>query len=131
MIYYRVAWKMVESSPWRWRSTKLESLHAVLGVLNLYRAMRKDALRIFYASSVEILETMLDRENQRQASNSVGGHELLHREISPINMRRLEMEIQTAGDRDVRYVFDLSITLRQKLAWMQLMNRVRAGTLVS
>jgi hypothetical protein len=131
MIYYRVAGKMVESSPWQWRSTKLESLYAVFGVLNLYRAIPKTALCVFYGSSIEMLDTMLECENQGQTSNSVGAHELARKEINSINMRRLEMEIGTGGDRDVLYAFDRSISLQQKLAWMQLMNRVRAGDLVS
>src|SRR5690349_6022297 len=116
MMYYRVAGKMVESSPWRWRSTKLESLHAVLGVLNLYRATRKDALRVFYSSNREMLDTMLERENQGQASNSIGANELGYKEINSINIRRLEIEVGTGGDHDVLYVFDLSISLQQKLA---------------
>lgn len=77
MIYYRIAVHTKHAPTWRWMTTKLTSLHAVLNYLQIYRCPTYAQLRIFFASSDEALEEMLAAENQGDASFSVTAEHLL------------------------------------------------------
>lgn len=131
MIYYRVAWKTKQSSEWQWKSTKLESIAAVLAFLKVYNALPKDSLRVFLSSSVETMDEMLERENRGQISNSIRADELLRKTINAIEVRRLEMELSLVDAYDTPYVFALPTSAAQKQAWLRLMKKVRSGELVS
>lgn len=77
MTYYRIAVQTKQSPTWRWMTTKLTSLQAVLTYLQIYRCPAHAHLRIFFATSVEALEGMLAVENQGDASFSVTPEQLL------------------------------------------------------
>jgi hypothetical protein len=51
------------------------------------------------------------------------------RSMSSLERRRLEQELGTGGDHDVRYHFVLPLSMPQVLAWMRLMGRVQRGEL--
>jgi hypothetical protein len=93
MIYYRVALRTNETAEWRWKSTVVTSLQAVLGLIKLYSCVPKDRIRVFFSSSVEMMNIMLVRENEGLASNSVTAEQFLNgKRISPAEMARLESE---------------------------------------
>lgn len=77
MIYYRIAVHTKHAPTWRWMTTKLTSLHAVLNYLQIYRCPAYAQLRIFFASSDEALEEMLAAENRGDASFSITPEHLL------------------------------------------------------
>lgn len=77
MTYYRIAVHSKQSPTWRWMTTKLTSLQAVLTYLQIYRCPAHAHLRIFFAASVEALEEMLAVENLGDASFSVTPEQLL------------------------------------------------------
>ena len=77
MTYYRIAVQTKQSTTWRWMTTKLTSLQAVLTYLQIYRCPAHVHLRIFFATSVEALEEMLAIENRGDASFSVTPEQLL------------------------------------------------------
>jgi hypothetical protein len=95
MIYYRVALKADQSNPWRWKSTVLTSLYALFGFLKLYSMLPRDSIRVFYSSSVECMDVMLERENNGLASNSIIAEQLMtgRRSIHALEMARLEKEL--------------------------------------
>lgn len=78
MVYYRVAWKNQPSSVWRWKSTKLTSLQAVVHFLRLHHALSQDHLRVFSSSSYEGLRELLKEENQGRQQISVTAEQFLH-----------------------------------------------------
>ena len=93
MIYYRVALRASETANWRWKSTVVTSLEAILGLIRLYSCVPKDRIRIFFASSAELMNDMLARENEGLASNSVTAGQFVKGErISREDMARLEAE---------------------------------------
>ena len=77
MTYYRIAVQTKQSPTWRWMTTKLTSLQAVLSYLQIYRCPAHAQLRIFFATSVEALEEMLAVENRGDASFSLTPEQLL------------------------------------------------------
>jgi hypothetical protein len=77
VIYYRIAVHTKHTPTWRWMTTKLTSLQAVLNYLQIYRCPASAQLRIFFASSIEALEEMLAAENQGDTSFSVPPEHLL------------------------------------------------------
>ena len=77
MIYYRIAVHTKHMPTWRWMTTKLTSLHAVLNFLQTYRCPAHAHLRIFFACSIEALDDMLAAENRGDASFSVTPEHLL------------------------------------------------------
>jgi hypothetical protein len=93
MIYYRVALRANETAEWRWKSTVVTSLQAILGLIKLYSCVPKDRIRVFFSSSVEAMNAMLARENEGLASNSVTAEQFLNgKRISPAEMALLESE---------------------------------------
>jgi hypothetical protein len=95
MIYYRVALHLNQSDTWQWKSTALTTLDALFGFLRLYHMVPKDRLRVFYSSSVEYLDLMLDHENKGFASNSIPAEKFWkgERSINSQEMARLESEL--------------------------------------
>ena len=71
IMYYRVAIQGDLSTPWRWKSTVLSDLSALLQFLRLYQAFPQDRLRVFSSSSREEMHEQLMRENQGLVSLSV------------------------------------------------------------
>src|SRR5690348_8068367 len=61
-----------------WKSTVLVSLDAVFGFLELNHSVPRDRFRVFFSSSLEYLNEMLDRENQGLLSNSLTAEQLLN-----------------------------------------------------
>ncbi|HEX6482576.1 MAG TPA: hypothetical protein VF043_27340 [Ktedonobacteraceae bacterium] len=93
MIYYRVALRTNETAEWRWKSTAVTSVDAIMGLIKLYNCVPKDRIRVFFSSSVEIMNDMLARENEGLASNSVTAQQFVKGEtISQADMARLEFE---------------------------------------
>jgi hypothetical protein len=175
MIYYRVALKADQSDAWRWRSTMLTSLEALFGFFKLYSMVPRDQIRVFFSSSVEYLNVMLDRENKGLASNSITAEQLLKgrrsinsqemklleielgaidckemvatsvratqplkerhgytqsgKSSSPLDIRRLELELGSTGDHDLPYTFTLPTSMPQTLAWVNLLVKVYIGIL--
>ena len=92
MTYYRVALQQDQSSTWMWKSTVLVSLDAVFGFIELHPMVKRDRLRVFFSSSVEYLNEMLDRENQGLRSNSLTAEQLCNGSgrIDQLEMQRFE-----------------------------------------
>jgi hypothetical protein len=87
MTYYRIAIQSPHAPTWRWQTTKLTSLHAVLDYLHLYRCPQHARQRVFFTSSVETFDNLLALENQGGASFSVPAEQLLH---GPLQAAELE-----------------------------------------
>jgi hypothetical protein len=102
MIYYRVALQADQSNPWRWKSTVLTSLNALFGFLKLYSMLPRDSVRVFYSSSVECMDVMLERENNGLASNSITAEQLMtgRRSIHSLEMALLEKELGLLTNRE-------------------------------
>ena len=100
-MYYRVALQEEPSALWKWESRVIASVEVLLRVLLMYRSMPRYQLRVFFSSSVEGLDLMLDRENTGLASNSIPVDHLLHgrwstsQSISHLEMRQFESELRT------------------------------------
>ena len=103
MIYYRVALPADQPDTWRWRSTILTSLDALFGFLKLYHMVPRDHIRIFFSTSVEYLNLMLDRENKGLASNSVTAEQLLkgRRSIHSQEIAQLETELGAIESKEL------------------------------
>ena len=100
MIYYRVAIRTNETTDWRWKSTVVTSLEAILGLIKLYSCVPKDRIRVFFSSSVEAMNGMLARENEGLVSNSVTAEQFLSgKRVSPVEMVRLESESGVHKDK--------------------------------
>jgi 1,6-anhydro-N-acetylmuramate kinase len=77
MIYYRVACKTNRTPTWRWLSTKLNSLEALLRFLSVYRAIPPERLRVFSSLCREELNEQLARQNHGRESHSVTAAQFL------------------------------------------------------
>ncbi len=130
MIYYRLALQGNQSPTWRWKSTVLTSLEAVLGLLKIYRSVPKERIRVFLSSTVEEMDEMLKRENEGLSSTAVTVDQLWDKQcMSSVEMRRLEVELGPVGDHNSAYTFTLPTYSPQVLAWMKLLARVERGEL--
>jgi hypothetical protein len=100
-MYYRVAMQKDPSALWKWESRVIASLEVLLRVLGMYRSMPRDHLRVFFSSSVEGLDLLLDREKQGLVSNSIPVEQLLQgrgstsQSINQLEMRQFESEPRT------------------------------------
>jgi hypothetical protein len=132
MVYFRVALRSKPQGPWAWRSDSLNSHLTLFQFLGMYKAVQKDAIRIFFATSKAILDDMLRRENDGLLSNSMTLEQFLHcnRRICPAEIEQLEAKITSGGDHDIPYAYVCSDSLPQLLAWLRLSVRVRNGELV-
>jgi hypothetical protein len=130
MIYYRVALQDKQSPTWKWQSTVLTSIDALLLFLKTYRTIPKEDMRVFFSSSTEGMEEMLSRQNQGLVSNSLSAEQLLTgKSMNSSEVTRLEFELSGAGDHDEPYTFALPTYVPQLLAWTKLQVRVRNGEL--
>lgn len=102
MIYYRVALKTNQPDTWHWKSTMLTSLETLFGFLKLYSMLPRKSIRVFYASSVEYMHVMLERENKGLASNSITAEQLLtgRKSIHSLEMVLLEKELSFTPNRE-------------------------------
>jgi hypothetical protein len=127
MLYYRFALRESHSAAWRWKSSPLTSLHPVLALLNMYRCMPREHMRVFLSTSPEQMDRMLGRANQGLVSTAITPDQLWdnHR-MSWIEVRRLEVELGAAGDHDQPYSWNNLPSGSQALAWTKLLaSRVR------
>jgi hypothetical protein len=97
-MFYRVAIQEDPSALWKWESRVIASREVLLRVLGMYRSMPRSHLRVFFSSSVEGLDVMLDREKKGLASNCLPFDHLLQgrwstsQSISQLEMRQFESE---------------------------------------
>ncbi len=131
MIYYRVALQGSQSATLRWKSSLLTSLDGVLSLLNMYRCVPREHIRVFLSTSPEMMEAMLSRANQGLLSTAVTTEQLWDKHCTSwIEVRRLEMELGAGGDHDQAYAWSLSSSGPQVLAWTQLLARRERGEFV-
>ncbi len=131
MIYYRVAIQGNQSATWRWKSGPFTTLDSVLGVLNLYRCVPREHIRVFLSSSLEQMEEMLARANQGLLSTAITVEQLWDRRcMNWIEMRRLEMELGAGGDHDCPYSSNVHTSNLPVLAWTKLRALRARGELV-
>lgn len=127
-MYYRVAIQGDSSQPWRWKSSPLTSLHPLLGLLNMYRSVPKEHIRVFLSTSSEQMDAMLSRANQGLLSTAIAVDQLWDKHcISWIEVRRLEVELGAGGDHDQPYTWSLPPSSSHVLAWMKLLVRRERG----
>ncbi len=132
MIYYRIALQGGQSTTWRWKSSPLTSLDGVLGLLNIYRSLPREHIRVFLSTSPEQMEAMLSRANQGLLSTAITVDQLWDKHsVSWIEVRRLEIELGSGGDHDVPYTWSLSSSTTHVFAWTKLLARRERGELVS
>jgi hypothetical protein len=86
----------------------LASLHSVMGLLNMYRCVPREHIRVFLSSLVERMDDMLSRANQGLLSTAVTVDQLWDKNcMSWIEVRRLEVELGAGGDHDQLYNWSL------------------------
>ena len=76
-MYFRVAWRAKDETVWRWKSTPLTTLQALLGFLKLYGAFPRDRLRIFSSTSRDALNALLAEQNAGRDAVSVTAEQFL------------------------------------------------------
>lgn len=135
MIYYRVAIRGDHSATWHWKSPLFNSLHGVLGILNLYRALQEKRIRVFLFTSdtsTQQMNLMLKRANQGGLTTAITVKQLwdAHR-TNWMEVRRLEIELGEGGDHDQPYDGDLALSSSQTLVWTTLLARRTRGELLS
>lgn len=132
MIYYRVAICESRSTIWRWKSPLFSSLHGVLGVLNLYRAIPEEYIRVFLSTSTQQMDVMLKLANQGKLTTAIAAKQLWDAHCTNwIEIRRLEIELGRGGDHDQPYDRDLTLSSSQTLAWATLLARRARGEILS
>jgi len=131
VIYYRVACQGERNTSWKWSSTSLTSLSALLALLKMYTTVPREHIRVFFSTSVEEMDEMLTRENQGLVSTSVTADQLLSGPgMNAMDIMRLELELSQPGDHDAPYAFTLPTSVREALAWTKLLAKVQCGELV-
>jgi hypothetical protein len=128
MLYYRVALRGSQSATWRWKSSPLTSLDGVLGVLNLYRCVPREYIRLFLSTSPDQMDAMLSRANQGLLSTAITVDQLYDKHaVSWIEVRRLEIELGAGGDHDCPSTWSLPHSAPHNFAWMKLLARRDRG----
>jgi len=85
---------------------------------------------VFLSSSVEEMDEMLKRENQGLPSTAVTVDQLWDKQcMSRLEMRRMEVELGSAGDHNSPYTFSLPTYRPPVLAWTKLLAKVERGEL--
>jgi hypothetical protein len=131
MLYYRVARGVSQSATWRWKSGSLTSLHPVLGLLNMFRCVPKEHIRVFLSTSPEQMEEMLSQANQGLLCIAVTVEQLWDKHcVSWIEVRRLEVELGAGGDHDQLHTRSLPPSGSLILAWTKLRTRRVGGNFV-
>jgi hypothetical protein len=132
MMYYRVAIRGSHLASWHWKSPLFNSLHGVLGVLNLYRAMPEECIRVFLFTSTQQMDAMLKRANQGRMTTAIAVKQLWDAHCTNwMEVRRLEVEMGEGGDQNQPYNRDLTLSSSQTLAWTMLLARRVRGELLS
>jgi len=104
----------------------------VLGVLNLYRAMPEEHIRVFLFTSTQQMDAMLKRANQGRLTTAIAVKQLWDAHCTNwMEVRRLEVELGEGGDHDQPYDGDLTLSSSQTLAWTTLLARRARGELLS
>jgi hypothetical protein len=95
MIFFRIALRMDQSSPWRWKSDLLNTPGTLFDFLKMYDRAPNDRLRVFFATSSECMDEMLVRENRGLLSNSITVEDFLKnkRKIDRQRIKQLEFEL--------------------------------------
>jgi hypothetical protein len=102
-MFYRLASQKDPSALWTWESRVIASLEVLFRILGMYRSMSRDHLCVFFASSVEGLDLLLDRETKGLASNSIPVEHLLQGRwstnqcISQPELRQFESQLRTGN----------------------------------
>jgi hypothetical protein len=131
MIWYRVALRGNHSAIWRWKSPPFNSLHGVLGILNLYRTLPEEHIRVFLFTSNRHMDAMLQRANQGGLSTAIAVKQLWDAQCTNwMEVRRLEVELGEGGDHDQPYDGHLPSYSSQVLAWTRLLVRRARGELL-
>jgi hypothetical protein len=100
-MFYRLASRKDPSALWKWESRVIASREVLSRILWMYRSLPQSQLRVFFSSSVEGLDLLLDRENTGLASDSIPVEHLLHgrwstsQSISQLELRQFESELRT------------------------------------
>jgi hypothetical protein len=132
MLYYRVACQAEESQSWKWKSTSVTSLNALLSLLRSYNAIPQERIRVFMATSKDHMDEMLSRQNQGLPSTSVSAEQITTgRALNNLDVVRLEMESGSSGDHDEPYVFSAPVSVKEMVRWMDLRREVLENDLVS
>ena len=120
-MYFRVAVQGNQLAAWRWKLSPFTSLDRVLGVLNLYRCVPREHIRVFLSCSIEQMDVMLSRANQGLLSTAITVDQLWDKHsMSWIEVRRLELELGAGCDHDHPYTWSLPPSGPQVLAWTRL-----------
>src|SRR5215470_11197084 len=95
-MYYRIAIRREgdnrgNSNPWKWYSTVLGSLNAILFFFNYYRVLPLERLRVFSSSSRDELREQLLSENNGLGSDSVPAVQFLRKRSKPVTQETAEM----------------------------------------
>jgi len=103
-MFYRIAIRREEDhqgqSPlWKWYSTALGSLNAVLLFFQFYHALPLDRLRVFSSSSREELHEQLLSENNGLGSNSVPAAQFLRQQFTPVPKKTAEVSVHQTGEQ--------------------------------
>ena len=98
-MYYRIAIRRQgdnsgDSPPWKWYSTVLSSLNAVLFFFNYYRVLPLERLRVFSSASREGLREQLLSENNALGSNSTPALQFLRIRSSSVPEGTVEVLAQ-------------------------------------
>ncbi len=103
MFYTRVAIRVYEAADWRWRSPTFTSLTTLFEFLKRYSRLAKGRLRVFFASSGELLNEMLLRENSGRISNSLTVEQFWQQRgrIDRVEILLLEMELAMSRSRQL------------------------------
>ena len=135
MMYYRVAIQGSHSATWHWKSPLLKSLYDVLNILNLYRALPEERIRVFLFTSdasTQQMDLMLERANQGKLTTAITAKQLWEaRRTNLMEVRRLEIELGEGGDHNQPYDGDTALSSSQRLAWTTLLARRARGDLLS
>ena len=140
MIYYRIAFQvepavieqqkqiLTSTTVWKWRSTLLSSPYTLFTLLQTYRSVPKEQIRVFFASSESEMNEMLERQNIGLLSNSITADQFLGKKRMNIqDVRRLALELSMEEDHDTPYSFSLPMYLPECLAWLRLLGKVQRG----
>lgn len=132
MIYYRIACHQTSSVWWHWQSTPLTGLSRVFSALRIYENTYPERIRLFFGSSIQILDIMLERENKGEVSNSVTLQQFLKQQrcVSIQAIKNLEMEIQTGTENDLPYHFVMPVSEEELRVWQRLRALVQRKVIV-
>ena len=86
---------MDQPSLWKWKSTVLHTPGTLFDFLKIYDCVAKNRIRVFFASSIGIMNEMLLRENNGFVSNSVTVEQFLKsgKRINVLQIQQLEAEL--------------------------------------